>query len=80
MSTKLESKDLVVMEQVIRICQSRGAFKPEEMVEVGKLHAKILPLAKKELERLKEEQAKKETKTKKDERIGAILEEDEKTN
>jgi hypothetical protein len=38
----LELQDLEVMEQIIRICQSRGVFKPEEMVHVGILYKKIV--------------------------------------
>jgi hypothetical protein len=35
------------MEQIIRICQSRGVFKPEEMIHVGILYKKIVDILEK---------------------------------
>ena len=43
----LELQDLEVMEQIIRICQGRGVFKPEEMIHVGILYKKLLELLEK---------------------------------
>ena len=43
----LELQDLEVMEQIIRICQSRGVFKPEEMIHVGILYKKLIDLLEK---------------------------------
>lgn len=43
----LELQDLEVMEQIIRICQSRGVFKPEEMIHVGILYKKLTELLEK---------------------------------
>jgi hypothetical protein len=37
----IEIADLEVMEQIIRICQSRAAFQPGEMSSVGLLYNKI---------------------------------------
>lgn len=34
------------MEQIIRICQSRGAFTPGEMKDVGTLYEKIVNIIK----------------------------------
>jgi hypothetical protein len=38
----LDLQDFEVMEQIIRICQGRGVFKPEEMIHVGVLYKKIV--------------------------------------
>ena len=43
----LELQDLEVMEQIIRICQGRGVFKPEEMIHVGILYKKLIDLLEK---------------------------------
>lgn len=43
----LEFQDYEVMEQIIRICQSRGVFKPEEMIHVGILYKKIVEILEK---------------------------------
>jgi hypothetical protein len=37
----LEISDIELMEQIIRICQTRGAFQPTEMTSVGILYNKI---------------------------------------
>src|SRR3990167_1280287 len=38
----LTLNDMEVMEQIIRVCQSRGAFRPEEMVHTGILYNKLV--------------------------------------
>ena len=43
----LELQDLEVMEQIIRICQGRGVFKPEEMIHVGVLYKKLVDILEK---------------------------------
>ena len=43
----LELQDLEVMEQIIRICQGRGVFKPEEMIHVGLLYKKLVDILEK---------------------------------
>lgn len=37
----LEISDIELMEQIIRVCQTRGAFQPAEMSSVGILYNKI---------------------------------------
>jgi hypothetical protein len=40
----LELADLFIMAQIIRECQSRGAFKAEEMIPIGILYKKIIEI------------------------------------
>lgn len=40
----LEVADLFIMIQIIRECQARGAFKPEEMIPIGILYKKIIEI------------------------------------
>jgi hypothetical protein len=42
----LTHQDLVTLEEIIRIGQSRGAFKPEEMVPVGNVYGKLVEIIK----------------------------------
>jgi hypothetical protein len=37
----LNINDIVLLEQLVRVCQLRGAIKPEEMVEVGQVYNKL---------------------------------------
>ena len=55
--------DLDIMEQIIRMCQARGAFKIEETPEINTLYQKILQVMKQERdkqERDKQERDKQE--------------------
>jgi len=49
MATSITINDIVFIEQIIKICQSRGAFRPEEMVDVGALYKKITEFLKTEV-------------------------------
>lgn len=40
-SEKLTQVDIVLMEEVIRVSQSRGAFRAEEMEKIGVLYNKL---------------------------------------
>jgi hypothetical protein len=40
----LEIMDIKIMEQIIRVCQSRGVFKPEEMSTIGLLYNKLVKI------------------------------------
>ena len=42
----ITAQDLSLVEQIIRICQSRGAFTPGEMKDVGTLYEKVLKILK----------------------------------
>lgn len=48
--SSLTPTDLVLMEQIVRVCQARGAFKPEEMVDVGNLFNRLTELVRKQKE------------------------------
>lgn len=49
MATSITINDIVFIEQIIKICQSRGVFRPEEMVDVGTLYKKITEFLKTEV-------------------------------
>jgi hypothetical protein len=50
----IELSDIVLMEQMIRACQQRGSFKPEEMVSVGTLYKKITDIIDRSLVKMNE--------------------------
>lgn len=47
--------DIKIMEQIIRVCQSRGVFKVEEMYTIGLLYNKLVKII--EDNKVKEEQS-----------------------
>jgi hypothetical protein len=47
--SSLTIDDIKLMEQVVRICQQRGAFHAGEMVEVGNLYKKLSEILEKVL-------------------------------
>jgi hypothetical protein len=40
----VEMMDIKTMEQIIRVCQARGAFKAEEMSTIGLLYNKLVKI------------------------------------
>jgi hypothetical protein len=47
----LNFADLEIMEQIIRACQGRGAFRMEEMPSISELYGKIVQILKQEQDR-----------------------------
>lgn len=54
--SELTIQDIILMEQIIRVGQSRGAFQVQEMVEIGTFYKKIIHI----IEKAKEESNDKE--------------------
>jgi hypothetical protein len=60
MASELNMSDISTIEQIIRACQQRGSFRPEEMLPIGTLYQKILKILKVDQDR--QDQSKKQTK------------------
>jgi hypothetical protein len=64
----LNFADLELMERLITICQARGAFRMEEMLNITQLYMKITQL-------LSQEKSRQESSVKSDQRLLSILDE-----
>lgn len=42
--SQLNIQDIVILEQVIRVCQSRGAIQAQEMTKIGAVYDKLLKI------------------------------------
>jgi hypothetical protein len=64
----LNFTDLELMERLITVCQARGAFRMEEMLNITQLYGKILQL-------ISQEKGRQESSLKSDQRLLSILDE-----